>query len=184
MNALETERLVLRSWKEEDVEPYYEMNQDSKVLEFLRGPLSREEVKKFIADKNETLAENGYTLWAVENKKTETLLGFVGLQEVLPLFPFAPAIEIGWRLAFSYWGKGYATEAAQTVVEYGFNKLNLEEIVSYTVAANHRSQRVMEKIGMKCDLVGDFLHPRLPPKHPLAPHVLYRLRKDAWNPVE
>lgn len=95
--------------------------------------------------------------------------------------PFSPAVEIGWRLGSEYWGKGLATEGAKAVLNYGFKKCGLKEIVSFTVPANVRSIRVMEKIGMKRDLAGDFHHPKLPKDHPLSLHVLYRVNHDSHN---
>ena len=174
MTTIETERLLLRAWKEEDVEPYYQINQDPRVLEFLAGPLSMEVVKQFISDKNKTLLEEKHTLWAVEEKSTSAMMGFIGFQERLSPFPFAPCIEIGWRLGSQYWGKGYATEGALAVLDHGFNTLKIPEIVSFTVPKNYRSRRVMEKIGMSRDLSRDFAHPDLTSTHPLSQHVLYR----------
>ena len=88
--------------------------------------------------------------------------------------PFSPCVEIGWRLAFDHWDKGYAQEGARAALAFGFEKLRLEEIVSFTTVGNLRSRHVMEKIGMTRDAKGDFDHPRLPPNHPLLKHVLYR----------
>lgn len=176
MTTIETERLYLREWREDDVEPFYQMNQDPKVLEFLLGPLSREAVRKFIVDKNQTLLEEKYTLWAVEEKTTGAMIGFIGLQEVSSLLPFALSIEIGWRLGFQYWGRGYASEGAIAVLDYGLKVLKIPELVSYTVVNNMRSQRVMERIGMSRDPSGNFLHPKLPSDHRLAQHVLYRIK--------
>ena len=175
---IETERLILRLWHDEDAEPYYLINQDLKVLEFLPRSLSMSEVRQFIADQNKTFLEHGYTLWAVEEKKTEAMIGFVGLDNVTSLLPFAPAVEIGWRLGSQYWGQGYATEAARAVIDYGFQKLGLDEIVSCTARGNVRSMRVMEKIGMKRDVGGDFAHSKLPKENPLSPHVLYRMKVE------
>lgn len=176
MTIIETERLYLREWREEDVEPFYQMSQNPKVLEFLIGPLSMEAVRQFIVDKNQTLVEKKYTFWAVEEKTAGAMMGYIGLQECLPPLPFAPSVEIAWRLGFQYWGRGYATEGATAVLNYGLKTLKIPEIVSYTAANNHRSQRVMQKIGMKRDLAGDFLHPKLSSDHRLAQHILYRIK--------
>ena len=89
---------------------------------------------------------------------------------------FTPCVEIGWRLAAEFWGQGLATEGARAVLQFGFDELKLAEIVALTVPANRRSRRVMEKLGMTCNAADDFEHPRLPPGHPLRPHVLYRVR--------
>lgn len=90
-------------------------------------------------------------------------------------------LKFGWRLAFSHWGKGYATEGAQAALQYGFESLNLNEIVSFTTLENMRSRHVMEKIGMHHDPKDDFDHPKLPKDHRLSKHVLYRLRLGEWQ---
>src|SRR5262249_22469352 len=94
---------------------------------------------------------------------------------------FTPAVEVGWRLAFDYWGKGYATEGAKAALAYGFGTLNLEEIVSITSVQNERSRHVMEKIGMQHTSKDDFDHPKLPKGHPLRRQVLYRISQQEWS---
>jgi len=172
---IETERLILRTWKEEDADLYFQINQDPKVIELLRGPLTMEQVNDFILAMNQHQDKHGYTLWAVELKETAELLGFIGLNYTDWGSHFTPAVEVGWRLGSQYWGKGYATEGAKSALDYGFKKCGLKEIVSFTVPANVRSIRVMEKIGLKHDLNGNFAHPKLPADHPLSQHILYRL---------
>lgn len=177
MNIIETERLLFRTWKETDAVAYFAINQESKVLEFLPGPLTIDVVKQFIADKNQCFVDHQYTLWAVEEKMTGAMMGFIGFSSPSWKAHFTPCIEIGWRLGSQYWGKGYATEGAKAVLEYGFKQFDWDQIVSFTVPDNSRSIRVMEKIGMKRDLDGDFVHPVLPLDHPLSWHVLYRLSR-------
>jgi Ser-tRNA(Ala) deacylase AlaX/predicted acetyltransferase len=172
-----TERLILRLWKPEDAEPYYEMHQDPKVIEFLPGPLSRERVAEFMADMNAGFAVNKYCMFAVEEQASGAFIGFVGLAQPRFEAHFTPCVEIGWRLASAYWGRGYATEVARAVLAYAFNFLKLDEVVSFTVPKNVRSQNVMRRIGMVRDENGDFLHPKLPADHRLAQHVLYRIKK-------
>jgi RimJ/RimL family protein N-acetyltransferase len=118
---------------------------------------------------------DGFGLWAVEPKGECSSVGFVGLNPAPEEMPFAPAVEIGWRLARSHWGRGIATEAAQAAVRFGFEEVGLEEIVSFTFAGNVRSRAVMERLGMTRDPDEDFAHPLLPPNSPLSRHVLYRL---------
>jgi RimJ/RimL family protein N-acetyltransferase len=175
INVIETERLILRTWNEADVEAYFDINQDSKVLEFLPGPLSMDVVKQFIAEKNQCFVDHGYTLWAVEEKMTGEMIGFIGFSSPLWKAHFTPCIEIGWRLGSQYWGKGYATEGAKAALEYGFKQFDWNEVVSFTVPNNIRSIRVMEKIGMKRDMNGDFALPILLLDHPLSKHILYRI---------
>lgn len=181
MKYLETEHLILRSWKEEDREPYFHINQDPKVIECLLGPLTEQQVDLFIEAMNKQQHDRNYTLWAVEEKATGGMMGFIGLNYVEWEAPFTPAVEIGWRLGSEYWGKGYATEGAKAVLEYGFEQLGLQEIVSFTVPANKRSQRVMEKIGMMREEKGDFCHPKLMADHPLSRHILCRLKRQDYG---
>lgn len=177
MNVIETERLILRTWTDADVDEYYRINQDPQVIEFLRGPLTMQEVGDFIAFENQQFASMGYTLWAAEEKSSGKLMGFIGLDPLKWDAPFGPCVEIGWRLGSPYWGKGYATEGASAVLKYGFETSGLKEIISFTVPANVRSIRVMEKIGMKRDFNGDFAHPKLPPDHRLSKHILYKIQR-------
>jgi RimJ/RimL family protein N-acetyltransferase len=174
MKIIETDRLILRTWKPEDTEAYYQINQDSKVIEFLMGPLTREEVQNFINISNQQFEKTGFTLWAAEEKTSGKLIGFIGLNIVPWNAHFTPCVEIGWRLGSEFWNKGYATEGAKAVLEYGFNICHLKEIVAFGVPDNIRSINVMEKIGMQRDLQGDFEHPKLPKGHQLSKHVLYR----------
>lgn len=175
MKVIETERLILRTWKEGDADVYFRINQDPKVTEFLLGPLSMEQVKEFIVAKKKQSDERGYTLWAVELKETKEFIGFIGLNYTDWPAHFTPAVEVGWRLGSEYWGKGYATEGAKACLDYGFNKCGLREIVSFTVPANVRSIRVMEKIGLRRDMDGDFAHPKLTAGHPLLNQILYKI---------
>lgn len=172
---IETERLILRTWKKKDADAYFQINQDPKVFEFVGAPLTMEQVTDFILAMNNQSDKHGYTLWAAELKETGELMGFIGLNYTTFESHFTPAVEVGWRLGSEYWGKGYATEGAKAALEYGFKQYGLKEIVSFTVPANVRSIRVMEKIGLKRDLNGDFAHPKLPPDHKLSHHVLYKL---------
>lgn len=107
--------------------------------------------------------------------RTAPFIGFIGL--AVPSFdaPFMPCVEIGWRLAYAHWNRGYATEGARAALEYGFDRLSLPQIVAFTVAANVRSRSVIEKLGMTCNAADDFDHPRIAEGHPLRRHVLYRI---------
>lgn len=169
--------MILRTWKKEDAESYFQINQNPKVIEFLRGSLTKEQVDYFIDGANQQMDQYGYTLWATELKKTGELMGFIGLNYTDWPAHFTPAVEIGWRLDSQFWGKGYATEGAKASLEYGFNQCSLKEIVSFTVSDNTRSIHVMEKAGMMKDLRGDFAHPMLDPDHRLSKQVLYRIKK-------
>lgn len=180
---IETERLILRTWHENDIEPFAEINQDPNVMEHFPALLSKAETLSLIDRIFKHQDTYGYTLYAVELKSTHDMIGFIGLlhrtQEDLDV-PFNPSTEIGWRLSSKYWGKGYATEGAKAVLDYAFSVLDLPEVVSFTVEANTPSRRVMEKIGLKHNPDDDFDHPKLDVDSPLRRHVLYRLSKAAY----
>jgi len=151
------------------------MNADPRVTEYLPGPLSGKDSDGLIQRIEAHFGRHGFGLWAVEICGRTSFAGFVGLS--VPRFEehFTPCVEIGWRLAAEQWGHGYATEAAQAVIGVGFEALGLTEIVSFTVAGNTRSRRVMQRIGMQHTPEDDFDHPLLPTEHPLRRHVLYRI---------
>jgi RimJ/RimL family protein N-acetyltransferase len=169
---LETSRLILRRWREADSEPFHRINSDPRVMEFFPACLTRAESDALIARAEAHFEKQGFGPFAVETRDGGNLAGFVGLS--IPRFEahFTPSVEIGWRLAAEYWNQGLATEAATRVLRLAFDELGLHELVSFTVPANLRSRRVMEKLGMKYS--GEFNHPELPEGHPLRRHVLYR----------
>ena len=181
MTSIETERLILREWEPEDLAPFAAINQDPRVMEFMLKPLSEAETAAMIERIKAHFKQYGFGLFACTLKDSLELIGFVGL--AVPAFeaPFTPCVEIGWRLAYHAWGKGYAQEAARATLKAAFETYGLQEVVSFTVPANDRSLRLMEKIGMVRDPQGDFHHPRLPPDHPLSLHVLYRMSKNRYE---
>ena len=174
--TLETARLRLRAWADEDLAPFAALNADPAVVEHFERALTETESEALAHRIRHELARRGVGLWAIERRDLESpcFVGFCGL--AVPTFeaPFLPAVEVGWRLARSAWGHGLATEAARAAVAHGF-AIGLPEIVSFTSPRNTRSLRVMEKLGMTRDHGGDFEHPRVSVGHPLRPHVLYRL---------
>jgi RimJ/RimL family protein N-acetyltransferase len=124
---------------------------------------------------------HGYGIWAAELPGVASFIGFIGL--AIPGFEahFTPCVEIGWRLARAHWGQGYASEGALAALDFGFDRLGLKEIVSFTTTTNLRSRRVMERIGMARRAGDDFDHPNLPESHPLRRHVLYRIGREQWR---
>ena len=176
---LETERLLLRRWKDSDREPFAAMNANLRVMEFFPGCLTREESDQFV-DRMESDFENiGFGLFAVELKETGAFIGFIGLHRASFQAHFTPCVEIGWRIDEPYWNKGLATEGSRAVIEYAFKRLRFDSLVSFTVPENMTSRRLMEKLGMTHDPAEDFDHPRLPEGHRLRRHVLYRLKNPA-----
>jgi RimJ/RimL family protein N-acetyltransferase len=176
-SLIETPRLLLRHWTDEDLSAFAAMNADPRVMEYLPKILDRTESDAFAARIRQLLDRRGYGLWAIEITGVARFAGFVGLH--VPNFQahFTPCVEIGWRLAYEHWGKGYATEAAKASAKYAFNDLQLDQIVSFTVPDNLRSRRVMERLNMTHSDAEDFDHPKLPEGHRLRRHVLYRLTR-------
>ncbi len=177
---IETDRLLLREWSDADAEPFAAINADPAVMEFFPSALNRERSDALLARIRENMARDGYGLYAVEVKDSGQLIGFTGLARPGFEAPVTPAPEIGWRLARRAWGHGYASEAAQAVLDRAFGTLGLDQVVAFTAEWNLPSRRVMERIGMTRDIKGDFLHPGIPPDHKLAHHVLYRIDRTLW----
>jgi RimJ/RimL family protein N-acetyltransferase len=181
MTELSTSRLRLRQWRESDLEPFAALNADPQVMEFMPARLSRSESDALARRSESEIAAQGFGFWAVELRETGDFVGFVGLRTASFEAHFTPSVEIGWRLARTSWGKGFATEAAGRCLRFAFDTLALSEVVSFTVPANLRSRAVMERLGMRRAASDDFEHPRLPPGSPLRPHVLYRLARSTWE---
>ncbi|MCR9232797.1 GNAT family N-acetyltransferase [Gimesia chilikensis] len=173
---METTRLILRRWCEDDVTPFVELNKDPRVMQYYPSTLTSEQSMQMMDDIQKHFEEYGFGLWAVEIKDQTPFAGFIGL--AVPQFTafFTPCIEILWRLATPYWNQGYATEGAHAVLDFGFDECNLKQIVSFTVPSNIASRRVMEKIGMS--YIDNFDHPGLPDNDPLQRHVLYSINRS------
>ena len=178
---IETARLVLRPWIEEDRKPFAEMSADPAVMAHLLPPGGSDGASGWIDRQMAHLADHGYCFWALEEKESCTFAGSVGLLNVGYEAHFTPAVEVGWRLARRFWGKGYAPEAARASMRFGFEVLDLSEIVANTAIHNSNSRRVMEKLGMFHVAQGDFDHPLIPEGHPLRRQALYRLLRDRWT---
>ncbi|MFB4309335.1 GNAT family N-acetyltransferase [Actinomadura sp. GTD37] len=177
--TLRTDRLLLRRWKDADRGPFAALNADPEVMEHFPAPLTRGESDAMIDRLEAGFDERGFGLWALETAAGE-FIGFAGLS--VPRFRahFTPAVEIGWRLARSAWGHGYATEAARRALAFAFDERGLDEVVSFTSVPNLRSRAVMERVGMSRDPSGDFDHPLVPEGHSLRRHVLYRTTAADW----
>lgn len=176
----ETARLKLRQWRDNDYTDFSELNADPAVMEHFPSTLSKTKSDE-IANKIQSLiTRRGWGFWAVEEKKTNSFIGFVGLHQPIKELPFSPCVEVGWRLAKQFWGKGYATEAAEAALKIAFERLELDKIYSFTSVGNLRSRAVMERLHM-INTNQNFEHPEIPAGNPLREHVLYSLTKDQWK---
>lgn len=178
--TLTTARLILRPWRDEDLDAFASLNSDPNVMAHFPKLLSREESDAQVARIRLAMAQNPFGLWALEAPGIAEFIGFAGLARPTFSAPFTPCIEVGWRLARDYWGHGYASEAASAALNYAFRLPNISGIVSFTVPENRRSRAVMERLGMERDPAEDFDHPTLPEGDPLRRHVLYRISKAKW----
>ena len=166
---IETERLLLRRWKESDLEPFVAMNQDSEVMRYFQSTLTAEQTKGFYDIILQEFSDYGYGLYAVEEKASGAFIGFVGFHWARMDLDFCPCVEIGWRLDRRYWGKGYATEGAKACLKHGFDNLGLDKVYSFTAVGNTPSQRVMQKIGLQLERYFD--QPGIPEGHPQRQQV-------------
>ena len=172
MNFAETDRLILRAWKAEDLPLFAKMNKDARVMRYFPSTLSDEQTESFYNRIQTEFERNGWGLYAVELKSNGTFIGYVGLHEIGFDANFTPGIEIGWRLAADYHNHGLATEAAKEVLKLA-KKKGLQRLYSFTTKQNSPSERVMQKIGMT--KAGEFEHPNLSSDSPLRTHVLYQI---------
>ena len=178
---LRTSRLELRRWRDTDRAPFAAISADPVVMEHFWATLTREQSDAMVSRIEAGFDEHGFGLWAVEERATGDFLGFVGLSVPSIDAPFMPAVEVGWRLARSAWGNGYATEAARASLAYAFDKAGLDEVVSMTATTNRASQAVMRRLGMTCDPRDAFDHPSAPLDSPLRRHVLWRMSREQWR---
>ena len=178
---LATARLHLRRWTIPDRVPFRELNADPETMTYFPSVLTAEQSDALVARFERSFEDHGFGLWAVSRRDDAVLVGAVGLLAVDEVLPFAPGVEVGWRLHRRHWGQGYATEAARAALAFAFDQRGEEEIVSFTSAINERSRGVMTRLGMQHRAADDFDHPRLEPAHRLRPHVLYRLSRASWS---
>ena len=179
--TLRSERLVLRAWRDSDRAPFAALNADPRVMEHFQHTYTRAESDATVENILAEWRRGPFVHWAVEIPAEAPFIGMISLSRVGFDVSFAPAVEVGWRFAHAHWGRGYAPEGARAALEFGFESLGLDEVVSFTAATNANSRRVMEKLGMQRDADGDFDHPRVPEGHRVRRHVLYRLRAAQWR---
>jgi RimJ/RimL family protein N-acetyltransferase len=177
MVRFETSRLVLRLPTEDDLDPLSAINADPQVMRFIGDGTtrSREETAARLARAEQEWDERGFGMFAVDIRDSGQFIGWVMLTEPTFLPEVLPAVEIGWRLRRAHWGRGYATEAAQVALRYGFSTCQLERIISIRHIANDASKRVMDKLGLRFD------HQTVVPatRQPVAVHAITRAEYEA-----
>jgi RimJ/RimL family protein N-acetyltransferase len=174
-----TKRLLLRPWREADLAPFATLNADPRVMEFMPGLLTREQSDAMRARIAKHFETHGYGLWAVEAEGAP-FIGYIGVQWGNFEAPFMPALEVGFRLAADYWGKGYATEGGKAAVAWAFDNTDLPAIHSWTAQINRRSDSAIRKIGLQLVEGAEFNHPRVAEGNPLRRHNLYRVARGDW----
>jgi RimJ/RimL family protein N-acetyltransferase len=183
MKPIHTSRLILRNWEDRDRSLFHRINSDNRVMEFFPFRRDRVQSDAKMDELRDGIARDGFGFAAVEIAESGECTGFVGITRAdhIPSMP-RNTVEIGWRLAQQFWGRGYVTESAKAWLAFGFETLGLKEIVSFAVENNRRSTAVMECIGMTADPMRNFDHPTVPDSHPhLKRHVFYSLKRDDWN---
>ncbi len=178
---LRTPRLLLRQWKDSDLEAWAVMNADPEVRRYFPSVHTRTEAQGEADRIRASITQRGWGMWAVEVPGVHAFAGFVGLN--LPAYeaPWMPAVEIGWRLAPAAWHQGYATEGAAAALHFAFTHLELPQVVAMSVPTNGPSHSVMDRIGMVRDPGADFDHPRVPADWPLKRHILHRITAEQWQ---
>jgi RimJ/RimL family protein N-acetyltransferase len=176
---LETERLILREWRDEDRAPFYAMSSDPRVMATLGPLMTRAESDALIDRVRARQVDYGHTVWALERKADAAFLGWCGIVLAPDGIPVAGQPEIGWRLAHHAWGQGYAREAAITSLDWAFGVRNMERVWAYTSHGNTRSWGLMERLGMKRHLDLDFDHPTVPDGSPLKRHIVYSIGRNS-----
>ncbi len=180
MTPFETDRLILRNWQERDRDLFHRINSDETVMAFFPFRRDRTVSDAVLDSMRAEIDRDGFGWTAAEIRATGECIGFVGLHaaEIEPVVP-PGSFEIGWRLAPESWGKGYVTEAAAALLDFAFETLELDQVVSFAVANNDRSTAVMRRLGMRRGQ--DFDHPGVPDTHPqLKRHHLYKLARTDW----
>ena len=176
---IETERLILRGWREADLDPFHAMCSDARVMATLGPLMTRDETAALIARVEGIREAHGYTFWAVERREDGTFLGWCGVKPGAPDTPIEGEIEIGWRIAADHWRNGYAGEAAAATLGWVWANTEAPFVAAITNVDNAASRGVMEKIGMARAPEDDFDHPSVPHDSPLKPHVVYRIARPA-----
>jgi RimJ/RimL family protein N-acetyltransferase len=158
MAEIDTERLIMRGWRESDLAPWAAMNADPEVRQYLGPLLTFEQASAWVLNYQDDLDRFGFGLWAVEVRASGEFIGLSGLHAADDETPFA-GFELAWRFARPAWGHGYATEAAKASLRDAFERVHLQEVLAYTSADNVRSQAVIRRLDMQRAASLDYSEP-------------------------
>ena len=174
--AIETERLLLRDWRETDIAPFIHHTNTPAVMRWLGGVQSEAQLEDALRNRMmRWQKERGFTFWAVERKADGALLGFCGIKLAdTPGSPIEGLHEVGWRLREDAWGQGYAKEAAIASLDFAFDRLGAERVVAITFPPNQASWGLMERLGMTRRRELDYDDARFPE---LNPTIVYEIRR-------
>lgn len=177
---IETERLVLRDWLEQDWPRFWEGTNTPAVMRWLGGLLDDDGMAATRARVENCAAANGFCFWAVERKDDGEILGFCGLKRAdAPGSSVTGAVEIGWRLREDAWGQGYAKEAATAALDAAFTRFAADEVVALTVPGNAPSWGLMKRLGMQRREELDYVDPRFGEE--LNPSIVYSIDRGTWE---
>ncbi len=175
----ETERLVLRDWREEDWAPFWEGTNTPAVMRWLGG-LADEATKADAQDRLERYNRDfGHTFWVVERKEDGAILGFCGLKRCTDENGPFGEIEAGWRLREDAWGQGYAKEAARASIDIGFSRFGADRIIALTVEGNEPSWGLMLRLGMERRPELDFEDTLW--SHGYGPVIVHAISRERWS---
>jgi RimJ/RimL family protein N-acetyltransferase len=178
-DRIETDRLVMRRWRDADRDPFATLNADPAVMRYFDSTQDRATSDALVDRVERHFDEHGFGLWALDVADTGAFIGFTGLSPMAAGVPGEGGYEVGWRLAARAWHRGYATEAARAALRVAFGGLGLDEVWSITAVLNTPSQAVMRRLGMS--RFAEFEHPKIAVGHPIRPHVAYWISADEFD---
>ena len=177
---IETERLIVRPWRDADRAPLAAMGADAEVMRHLGGVIDRAASDAAIDRYVAKAAQNGSDFWAIERRDDGAFLGFCGIRRGGHAgTPVPDEWEVGWRLRRDAWGQGYAREAAAASIDWAWANTPAARVAAWTVPANTASWGLMRRLGMVHRPELDFDHPAFAPGHPLCRHIVYTIDRPA-----
>ncbi len=175
----ETERLILRDWRDEDWAKFWQGTNTPEVMRWLGGvcgEAKRQAAQERLLSYNR---DHGHTFWVVERKSDAAVLGFCGLKRSNQAGGPQGLMEVGWRLRQDVWGQGYAREAASASLDLAFERFGADEVVAFTVQGNVSSWGLMLRLGMRRRADLDFANAEFDPDNPLI--IVHSIDRASWT---